>query len=159
MPFSGGGGGGGGGAVTFHGCKAYNSAVQSITLNQLTAVTFDSEEYDTDAFHSTSANTSRMTVPSNLAGKYLMTFSSFWASDPNPTHASFRLNGTTLIRAGGTVDFPGLAGQYANPTVAVVSLAAGDYVELMIQCGQTANLGHASVLDAQSAFSFTFLGA
>lgn len=48
----------------FSGAYAYNSGAQSITSSNIfaTIITHDSERYDTDGYHSTSSNTSRMTV-------------------------------------------------------------------------------------------------
>jgi len=58
----------GGGAV---GCVLYKSADQSINNGTWTALTFNTEEYDTDAFHDNSTNTSRITIPAGKGGKYL----------------------------------------------------------------------------------------
>jgi len=59
-----------GGAV---GCVLYKSADQSINSGTWTALTFNTEEYDTDSFHDNSTNTSRITIPSGKGGKYLFT--------------------------------------------------------------------------------------
>jgi len=58
----------GGSAV---GCVLYKSADQSINNGTWTALTFNTEEYDTDSFHDNSTNTSRITIPSGKNGKYL----------------------------------------------------------------------------------------
>ena len=55
------------------GCSLFKSASQSISNNTFTAITFNSEDYDTDSFHDTSTNTSRITIPSGKGGKYLIT--------------------------------------------------------------------------------------
>lgn len=38
------------------------------------AVTFNSEDYDTNGFHDTSTNSDRLTIPSGMAGYYKVTF-------------------------------------------------------------------------------------
>lgn len=43
------------GYAPFHGCKAYYSTTQAITSTVTTGLIYDTEEYDTDAFHFTSA--------------------------------------------------------------------------------------------------------
>jgi hypothetical protein len=59
-------------AASFVGCMLYNSGdFTSVAANANYTVTFNSEKWDTDAFHSTSSNTSRITIPSGKAGKYL----------------------------------------------------------------------------------------
>jgi hypothetical protein len=59
-----------GGSPTFIGCLLYKTAHQSIAHDTQTALTFDAESFDTDAFHSTSSNTSRITIPTGKGGKY-----------------------------------------------------------------------------------------
>lgn len=57
--------------ATFNGVLC--TGTYSVTTS-LTAVTFTTESYDTDAFHDNATNTSRLTVPSvALAGKYRIT--------------------------------------------------------------------------------------
>jgi hypothetical protein len=51
-------------------CKVFNSVNESIPNAAFTAVTFDSEEFDTDSMHSTVTNTDRITF--NTAGTYLV---------------------------------------------------------------------------------------
>ena len=60
-------------APSLVGCSLYKSANQSINNNTFTAITFNSEDYDTNSFHDTSTNTSRITIPSGKGGKYLIT--------------------------------------------------------------------------------------
>ena len=44
-------------------------------------MTWDSEDFDTDGFHSTSSNTSRITIPSGKGGKYLLVAQTTFASN------------------------------------------------------------------------------
>lgn len=50
-------------ARTPRGCRVTMSAVQAITTGTDTAVLWDTEDFDTDAVHSTSSNTNRLTIP------------------------------------------------------------------------------------------------
>jgi hypothetical protein len=52
------------------GVSVYNTVGYTLANNTFTALTFNSEDFDTDAFHSTVTNTSRLTVPAGLGGKY-----------------------------------------------------------------------------------------
>jgi hypothetical protein len=60
----------GGGGATFVGCSLYKTGNQSIAHDTTTALTFDAESFDTDAFHDNSTNTSRITIPAGKGGKY-----------------------------------------------------------------------------------------
>jgi len=64
----------GGGSSSAVGCLVYSSVNQACTSAAYKNLLFDTEVYDTDAFHSTSTNTNRITIPSGKAGKYLFTF-------------------------------------------------------------------------------------
>lgn len=62
----------GGGGATFSAVKATISASASIGNNAWTSVLWDTEEFDTDAYHSTSSNTNRLTIPTGFGGKFLL---------------------------------------------------------------------------------------
>lgn len=137
----------------FIGAKVYNSTTQSIPDNSETAATFDTEEWDTDGFHSVSSNTSRLTIPAGLGGKYLLTGGGFWNSNPVSPHAGFKKNGNTWIRSSGASGRA--ASSYSETTVVVADLVAGDYVEFLVyqNSGGAVTFGHASAVDAQASFS------
>ena len=59
-------------ASGFVGCILTNSANQTINNNTSTAITWNTETADTDGFHNNSTNTSRITIPSGKAGKYVI---------------------------------------------------------------------------------------
>ena len=61
------------GTASFVGCRVTNSVGQSISNVTRTALSFDTESFDTSGFHSTTVNPQIMTVPSGKAGKYLVT--------------------------------------------------------------------------------------
>jgi hypothetical protein len=85
-----------GGSGALSGCRVYNSANQSIPNDADTALTFDSERFDTNAFHSTATNTSRITIP----GMYLVFGGiEFAASATGLRYLYFRLNGSDNIAA------------------------------------------------------------
>ena len=81
------------------GARVYNSAAQSITTSSATALTFDTERYDTDTIHSTSVNTSRLTCIT--AGIYIISGQMEFASNTVGLREVFiQLNGTTRIPEG-----------------------------------------------------------
>lgn len=142
---------------TFVGCAVYSSATQSLTNNVLTALTWDTETYDTNAFHSTSSNTSRITIPSGYDGKYRIGgLVSFHPNGTGRRELQLYKNGAVLAYGntviGSATDF---IGNYMDWST---TLVAGDYVELYaLQSSGGALVCYTTILNAQ--FSIDYLGA
>jgi len=149
------GGGGSGSSTVFAGAKAYATATQSVTDSTETAIVFDSEEYDTDGYHSTVTNTARFTVPTGKAGYYNLQAGGNVANTAGNPELRLRLNGTTYIR-GGAMGPTGL-GAFVLNISAEILLADGDYVELIgyQTSGATQTWGHATLREQQFAMSVT----
>jgi hypothetical protein len=114
---------------TFVGCLVAG-VTQSLANNTETAVTFTSTEvYDTDSFHSTSSNTSRITIPTGKGGYYLMYGNIPWQSGgPNTRQTKLYKNGSALNQV---FTFYETGGYYSTQNfTTVVSAAAGDYFEI-----------------------------
>jgi len=127
-----------GGSSTFAGVSVFKSADQSIASGSFTAATFDSENWDTDAFHDNVTNNSRLTVPSGKAGRYHITVNAYIPTQsPNGTKFYFvylKLNGTTLVAI---TSCPNPDDSHADNVVGlcltrVLDLAVSDYVEAFI---------------------------
>jgi hypothetical protein len=88
--------------ATYVGVQANrNSGTQSISNNTYTAITFPSEGWDTDGFHDTSSNTSRITIPAGKGGKYQFTFmGNFNSNVTTSLYTSFYKNGSALTGEG-----------------------------------------------------------
>jgi hypothetical protein len=57
--------------LAFCGVKAIRTTSDlTLTNAALNSISFESERYDTDNFHSTASNTERITIPTGKAGKY-----------------------------------------------------------------------------------------
>jgi hypothetical protein len=135
----------GGGSGVGIGAKAYNSAAQSVPNTTTTVLTLDSEQFDTDGFHSTSSNTGRMTIPAGLGGKYLVTGSTYVpAAGGNYRNLLLRKNGTDLL--GTWRNAERLSVGAAVEVNAVLDLVAGDYIDMTLyqDSGGAANAGAAS---------------
>lgn len=118
--------------TAFVGVGCYKSAsTQSIANDTATAVTFDAEEFDTDGFHSTSTNTSRITIPSGKDGKYLFLGVCEFASNSTGNRAiDFRKNGSIAQRGLRVMPVTD-SGDVTNISAsAILNLVAGDYVEM-----------------------------
>lgn len=53
------------------GVRVKRTTTQSINDNSETAILWDAEDFDSDGFHSTSSNTERLTIPSDMGGLYV----------------------------------------------------------------------------------------
>ena len=125
-------------------CRVYNSAAISISDGVVTALTFNSERYDTDTMHSTVTNTSRITA--TTAGKYLITATiGFAANNTGRRQVTIRLNGTTYIAVDARATVGN--GQVTEVSIATVyALAAADYAEVTVfqDTGGSLNVSAAS---------------
>lgn len=108
--------------------SVFNSAAVSVASSvTLAALSADSENYDNNAMHSTSVNTSRITI--QTAGRYEVgTVLSFAANATGNRATAFRVNGVTDY----TVDLRGGFGTNTNTISGsrTLVLAAADYVEV-----------------------------
>jgi hypothetical protein len=111
--------------------RVYNSGNISVNNATLTALTFDSERWDSDSIHSTGTNPSRLTA--TTAGLYSIEGAINFAVNTGGTLRSLRirLNGATYI----AINQAPPLGAGASPALVVstqYSLAATDYVELVV---------------------------
>lgn len=114
--------------TTFSGCRAVNdgSAGTSMPNNSESVIALPTEDWDTDGYHSTVTNTSRLTIPAGKAGYYeIKAIVSYLYNATGSRSAAIYLNGSKIME-GGT---PVTAGQ-APQCSTVKYLAVGDYVEL-----------------------------
>jgi hypothetical protein len=144
---------GGGGSVAapgFIGAKAYNSATQTVN-NTTASLTLDSEEFDTDGFHSTSSNTERMTIPAGMGGKYLIAYHLHVppTTVANPQSVAWlRKNGSTTLRGSSLgTNIPVSANDlesFDDTATVVTELAAGDYIDIQFFTNDNLAIGHAT---------------
>lgn len=151
----------GSGSATFVGARAYNSAVQNLANNTATAVTFDTELFDTDTIHSTASNTSRFTVPSGKGGKWRFTTNIAFAANATGWRGIYLFkNGTTKIIGSAMRHLPTSGASTSCVTSVTIDLVATDYIEVYaIQTsGGALDIGHATATELQSAMEAVFLG-
>jgi hypothetical protein len=143
------------GGGTFVGVKAYRSASYSLANATVTAVPWDAEEWDTDTFHDNSTNPSRFTVPSGLAGKYLLSATIGTDSSVGGSRWIILLqkNGSMAIRGGRNDQF--ISTFPCLNLTCEVDLAVGDYVEA---CYYQGTGGAQNLYLAWSAFSMHKIG-
>jgi hypothetical protein len=139
---------------SFAGASVYKNAAQSIPNDTLTTVTWNTEDFDTNNFHSTSTNTGRFTIP--VAGKYLINGMIGWdtTGSTNTKTVTLRKNGSDLFKSNGL----GTGSDYQSQSLQyIVSAAVNDYFEILVY--QTSG-GSVNILqNANSTYQISYLGA
>lgn len=124
-------------------CRVYNSANISIPNNTDTALTFDSERFDTDTMHSTAVNTGRITF--TTGGVYEVGASVSFPSSTGIRSVVVALNGVTSLVGQRTT---ALGGGFADilSCSTIYSFSAADYITVIVyqSSGAALNVSAAS---------------
>lgn len=121
-------------------CRVRNSANLVIANGALTALTFDSERFDNAALHSTSSNTSRITIPTGWAGVLVPSVTVEWAANAAGHRGVVLLvNGADRIA---DLEVPSIGAIVMSQTLTAPpwKFAAGDYVEVQVYQNSGGNL-------------------
>jgi hypothetical protein len=124
---------------SFVGVEVYASANQSTSNAVDFYRPFNTENWDTDGFHSTTTNTERLTVPSGQAGKYWVYANQGHAAF-STGYASYTFSVNRTLEVGRVYVRP-----YSSQAIIIFSgivldLAVGDYVELLAYQGSGGSL-------------------
>ena len=144
---------------SFAGCRLVKSANQSISNNTDTSLTWDTETFDTNTFHSTSTNTSRITIPSGKAGYYQLNVNIAWS--PNSTG----IRDLNLAKNGTRFQYFTFNPQASNVQsfayAATIYGAVGDYFEVVVfqNSGGALDIRSDVLAAGSSSFSCAYLGA
>ena len=144
---------------SFVGCFLTKSATQSIANDTEAIVTFDQETYDTDGFHSTSSNTSRITIPSGKSGYYRVFINYHFAANSSGVRMAYFVKngaGTGAIQGSQTLYAPTASNVFIGTGGTTVNLTAGDYIEMAVQ--QTSG-GSLNLNTTHTVFGVQYLGA
>jgi len=142
-------------SASYVGCRVYKAGEtnQTISNNTTTAITFDAEDFDTDAFHNNSTNNSRITIPSGKGGKYLFTVSGHWDENTTGSRQMYlRKNGSVIV----SYQRWGSDGYVGISLSSVMDLVATDYIELIVFQDSGGNV---VILGSSTNLQATFLGA
>jgi hypothetical protein len=129
----------------------YNNTTQSLSDSSLTAITFNTEDYDVGSMHSTSVNTSRMTCPANGTGAYLVIGKVAYAANATGVRvARVRKNGADIATQSTQAATAGST--QVVQTTCVVGMTPGDYVEVygFQTSGGALNTGDAATRSIQN---------
>ena len=137
---------------SFAGAYVTNSTNTTVANNTLTTLAFNTETYDTNTYHDTSTNNSRMTVPSGKAGYYLITANGQWDLNAVGRRELYiHKNGASV---GGQEVTASASAYPTNSPSLVLSLAVGDYIEIKLYQGSGGNITYYS-----QQFQISYLGA
>ena len=141
----------------FSGVKCVStSGTISIANNTVQIINWNSENFDTDAFHSTATNTSRITIPAGKAGKYQIIAQLQYAGNATGQR-QIRIDKNGSNTSGAVASIVG-AGDENFSVVEIFDLIVGDYIEIAAfqNSGGALNI---DVTGTKSFFSANFLGA
>jgi hypothetical protein len=145
---------------TFSGALALRTADGAVSNATFASLSFNTETngYDTDGYHDTSTNNTRMTIPTGKSGYFWVWFNVTW--EPNATGrriARIMKNGTTSVFSLEVT--PNATGEVGISAGKAFSAVATDYFEIEVYQSSGGNL---SVLGSQiynTQFGVYYLGA
>ena len=144
---------------TFSGASVYGTVNQNISNASQTAVTFNTENYDTNTYHDNSTNNSRLTIPSGKTGYYRLTGMCRWEANNSGRRIIYLIkNGSTYV--GQTENNPnGTNIELTNYISQTLYLTAGDYITLEVyqSCGGAIDVQKSSTVG--TFFQIDYLGA
>jgi hypothetical protein len=142
---------------TFSGCGLSQSSGQSISSATQTDLTFDTEAFDTDAYHSTSSNTQRITIPSGKGGYFLVTARISYSSNSTGTRILWlRKNGSEIATSSSQ---PVSTGDITTVQINnIMALAVGDFITMNAYQGSGTSLTTATD-QGKTYFAVQYLGA
>ena len=124
---------------------------RSISNNLETAITLDSETFDTDGLHSNVTNPERFTAV--VAGKYLLVGHIQYAANTTGVRlCRIRKNGGAI---GEVVANAMASGDHDIEVVLLVILAVSDYIELL---GYQNNGGSLTIFESRTSFGIFYAG-
>ena len=142
------------------GVTAFTSTAQNTTSGTATVINLNSEAFDTDSMHSTSSNTSRLTIPTGKGGYWLVNVLTVIDATGNDVFITILKNGSAITGYGQWNNNRMAASNYGGAGYVVAwgsqtyPLSAGDYIEVAVQCAKATG---ANCLNM--TFSAMYLGA
>lgn len=117
----------------FHGCFVYRDTAQSMAKDTNILINMTQERYDTDGFHDTSTDNTRITIPSGLDGYYLAIGHGSWVANSNGTRILWIIHsGAGAITERPDLRMPATATLEAHLTESgIFNMVAGEYLELV----------------------------
>ena len=142
---------------TFVGWSLTKSSGQSISNTTNTAITFNTETFDTDGFHT--GSDAKITIPSGKSGKYLIVAQITISENATGLRSYALYKNGTLLKYMTQVSAANFSGNYPQMAASViVDVVATDYLELFFYQDSG---GTRTILETPeyTTYSGTFLGA
>ena len=144
---------------TFVGSSVYKTGgAQSISTATATAVTFNAEVFDTDAFHNNSTNNTRFTVPAGKGGYYLINGSVSFLGNATGLRAAYVYKNGAVSTYTSQMATAGSAANTILNFNQTIKLVATDYVELFAYQSSGGNLNLDDKI-TDTVFAISYLGA
>jgi hypothetical protein len=145
-------------ANSFVGVSLVKSAVQAVANATDTLITWNTEDFDTSAFHDPTTNTDRITIPAGKAGYYLIEARvSFAANATGIRSVSVKKNGATIV-VGADLNNQGSSASSVLIHSRVISAAVADYFNLNAYQTSGGSLNTDNTA-GYTFFTMTYLGA
>lgn len=146
-------------APAFSGALITNDAQQTISNNTDTYLTYNTETYDTDGYHSTSSNTGRLTIPTGKDGYYYIYTLVRW-NNSTAGQRTMQITKNAAQDSMGVIEAtPGGVNAYIGHHFGTIRYAvAGDYFECKVNQTSGGNLAVRSG-SAECAFGIQYVGA
>jgi hypothetical protein len=143
------------GGSSYVGCKLTKSSSQTVSaISTYTALTWNSEIFDTSNFHDNATNNSRITIPTGKAGKYLLTFSAY-LSATNVKRIGWYVNGSRT-----QTDIANWSNYAGGTTFSfLANLSAADYVEVFVWNDSSTIYYSTAEETLPTVFTASYLGA
>jgi hypothetical protein len=144
---------------TFSGVGVSNTTDLSTSTGTWTSITFNTELFDTDAYHSTATNTSRITIPAGKSGYFLVTIVGlFEGTNATGTRdLAIAKNGTRVLES---VTNKATGSNQSCAASIVMSLVATDYIEFQVrQSSGTTVPWYGTGSSGGTSYTVTYLGA
>lgn len=115
------------------GCRVYKSTTTTISNGTLTALSsFNTERWDTDAYHDTGTNPGRISIPSGHDGLFAAGAHTEWDANSTGVRTIYiRKNGTDYL-AGLRYNASGSSNTTGLSVVTMAPLVATDYLEVVV---------------------------
>ena len=139
----------------FSGCRITRSGTLNIANNTYTAVSFNLEDFDTDSYHDTSTNNSRITIPSGKGGYFLLVGNMMWGTDNTGQRELVFYKNGAVINGNAKLQATSSGGPALCLSI-ILDLAVGDYVEMYVWQNSGQQIGTNA---ANTVFQAQFLGA
>ena len=128
---------------TLSGVKATISAGPTIGTGSWTSVNWDTEEFDTDAYHDTVTNTNRLTIPTGKGGKFLLIVGADFAGNASGIRAVQVTKNTTtantsVVAQGSWQPFTGVTN--SDQVTGIFSLVDADWLNVNVFQSSGGNL-------------------